>query len=85
MHTPYKYCDTIIPIFPQLRDNHDDIPDVVSILEYAENGSLYSYLHDYGKLLDFKNILEWASDIALGMYIVVHLFYIYYFCNSEAD
>ena len=36
-----------------------------SSLEYAALGSLFEYLSKYS--LDFKNILQWAKEIASGV------------------
>ena len=35
------------------------------VKEYAALGSLYEYLSNH--TLDFKNILQWAKEIAAGM------------------
>ena len=42
--------------------NFDD-----SFIEYAAHGCLYEYLSQ--NTLDFKNILQWAKEIASGLFI----------------
>ncbi len=42
----------------------------VCVTEFAELGSLYEYLR--GKKIDFKQILQWAKEIALGTLMCVN-------------
>ncbi|XP_006818517.1 mitogen-activated protein kinase kinase kinase 20-like [Saccoglossus kowalevskii] len=42
-------------------------PNYCLVTEYAPRGSLYAYLADSKNNLDFKHILAWSRDIALGM------------------
>jgi serine/threonine protein kinase len=35
-------------------------------VEYAENGSLYQYIHSPSNVLAYEDILRWAKEIALG-------------------
>ena len=40
----------------------------VSLSEFADNGSLCDFLKIPGNQLDFLNILQWAKEIALGLF-----------------
>jgi len=42
-------------------------PDFYIVTEYAENGSLYEYLHNDSAELPFDLILKWALEIAHGV------------------
>ena len=41
---------------------------ILLVIEFAENGSLYSFVQVSGNTLDFSIILQWAKEIALGKY-----------------
>uniref|UniRef100_A0A7E4UX48 Mitogen-activated protein kinase kinase kinase 20 n=1 Tax=Panagrellus redivivus TaxID=6233 RepID=A0A7E4UX48_PANRE len=42
-------------------------PDFYIVTEFAENGSLYEYLHNDSAALPFDLILQWALQIAFGV------------------
>jgi NIMA (never in mitosis gene a)-related kinase len=64
------YMGLKLPTILELKDYKIEENKLYIILEYAENGTLSSFLRDNSEFLSKDQILDWCTELFVGLYII---------------